>query len=128
MPQNSDNQITLFIRDEKAGRHAFNPKALKALGVDPTEARERGSGADKSNDPKNHPWTMGWLPSYRIESRIYARYILKNLPDARPLRFSARERHLKSEPSAIVFQRGYQQGALFPPNQGPQGAANSFDR
>ncbi len=26
---------------------------------------------------------MGWLPSYRIESRIYARYILKNLPDAK---------------------------------------------
>ena len=41
------------------------------------------SGAAKFNDPKNHPWTMGWLPSYRIESRIYARYILKNLPDAR---------------------------------------------
>ncbi|MGA8652573.1 MAG: ABC transporter substrate-binding protein [Xanthobacteraceae bacterium] len=41
------------------------------------------SGAEKFNDPKNHPWTMGWLPSYRIESRIYARYILKNLPDAK---------------------------------------------
>ena len=24
------------------------------------------SGADKWNDPKNHPWTMGWLPSYRV--------------------------------------------------------------
>jgi branched-chain amino acid transport system substrate-binding protein len=41
------------------------------------------SGAEKFNDPKNHPWTMGWLPSYRIESRIYARYILKNLPNAK---------------------------------------------
>jgi branched-chain amino acid transport system substrate-binding protein len=41
------------------------------------------SGAEKWNDPKNHPWTMGWLPSYRIESRIYAQYILKNLPDAK---------------------------------------------
>jgi hypothetical protein len=38
----SDNQITLFIRDEKTGRHAFNPKALKALGVDPAVARELG--------------------------------------------------------------------------------------
>ena len=26
---------------------------------------------------------MGWQPSYRIEARIYARYILKNLPDAK---------------------------------------------
>jgi branched-chain amino acid transport system substrate-binding protein len=41
------------------------------------------SGADQWNDPKAHPWTMGWRPSYRIEARIYARYILKNLPAAR---------------------------------------------
>jgi hypothetical protein len=40
MPQNLDNQITLFIKDENTGRHAFNPKALKALGVDPALARE----------------------------------------------------------------------------------------
>jgi hypothetical protein len=30
MPQNQDDQIALFIRDEKTGRRAFNPKALKA--------------------------------------------------------------------------------------------------
>jgi branched-chain amino acid transport system substrate-binding protein len=42
-----------------------------------------GTGADKWNDPKNHPWTMGWQPSYRIEARIYGRYILKNLPNAK---------------------------------------------
>jgi branched-chain amino acid transport system substrate-binding protein len=41
------------------------------------------SGADQWNDPKNHPWTTGWPPSYRIEARIYARYILKNLPNAK---------------------------------------------
>ncbi len=41
------------------------------------------TGADKWNDPKNHPWTMGWQPSYRIEARIYGRYILKNLPKAK---------------------------------------------
>ena len=41
------------------------------------------SGADKWNDPKNYPWTMGWLPSYRVESRIYAHYILENLPGAK---------------------------------------------
>jgi branched-chain amino acid transport system substrate-binding protein len=41
------------------------------------------TGADKWNDPKNHPWTMGWQPSYRIEARIYGRYILKNLPNAK---------------------------------------------
>ena len=41
------------------------------------------TGADKWNDPKQHPWTMGWQPSYRIEARIYGRYILKNMPNAK---------------------------------------------
>jgi branched-chain amino acid transport system substrate-binding protein len=41
------------------------------------------TGADKWNDPKHFPWTMGWQPSYRIEARIYGRYILKNLPNAK---------------------------------------------
>jgi branched-chain amino acid transport system substrate-binding protein len=39
------------------------------------------TGADKWNDPKNHPWTMGWQPSYRVEARIYGRYIITNVPD-----------------------------------------------
>jgi len=41
------------------------------------------TGADKWNDPKHFPWTMSWSPSYRIEARIFARYILKNLPQAK---------------------------------------------
>ena len=41
------------------------------------------TGADKWNDSMHHPWTMGWRPSYRLEARIYGRYILKNLPDAK---------------------------------------------
>jgi branched-chain amino acid transport system substrate-binding protein len=41
------------------------------------------TGANRWNDPKNFPWTMGWQPSYQIEARIYARYILKNLPNAK---------------------------------------------
>jgi len=38
------------------------------------------TGAAKWNDPKNFPWTMGWQPSYQVEARIYARYILQNYP------------------------------------------------
>jgi branched-chain amino acid transport system substrate-binding protein len=41
------------------------------------------TGADKWNDPKHYPWTMGWQPSYEIEARVYGRYILKHLPDAK---------------------------------------------
>jgi branched-chain amino acid transport system substrate-binding protein len=41
------------------------------------------TGATKWNDPKNFPWTMGWQPSYQIETTIYAKYILKNKPNAK---------------------------------------------
>jgi branched-chain amino acid transport system substrate-binding protein len=41
------------------------------------------TGATKWNDPKNFPWTMGYQPNYQTEGRIYAAYILKNVPDAK---------------------------------------------
>jgi branched-chain amino acid transport system substrate-binding protein len=41
------------------------------------------TGATKWNDPKNFPWTMGWAASYQSETQIYAKYILKNYPNAR---------------------------------------------
>jgi ABC-type branched-subunit amino acid transport system substrate-binding protein len=42
-----------------------------------------GTGATKWGDPKNFPWTMGFAPSYQAEARIYAQYIVKNVPDAK---------------------------------------------
>ncbi len=36
------------------------------------------SGADKWADYKEHPWTLFWTPSYRIEARVYGKYILKH--------------------------------------------------
>jgi branched-chain amino acid transport system substrate-binding protein len=41
------------------------------------------TGATKWNDPGEFPWTMGWQPSYQSETQIYAKYILKNYPNAR---------------------------------------------
>ena len=41
------------------------------------------TGATKWNDPKEFPWTMGWQPNYQSESRIYAKYLLKEKPDAK---------------------------------------------
>jgi branched-chain amino acid transport system substrate-binding protein len=41
------------------------------------------TGASRWNDPKHFPWTIGWQPNYQVESQIYARYILKNLSDAK---------------------------------------------
>ena len=41
------------------------------------------TGATKWNDPKSFPWTMGWQPSYQSEGRIYAKFLLKEKPDAK---------------------------------------------
>ena len=41
------------------------------------------TGATKWNDPKEFPWTMGWQPSYQSETQIYAKYILKEMPNAK---------------------------------------------
>ena len=41
------------------------------------------TGASKWNDPKDFPWTMGFQPSYRVEARIFGKYILKEKPNAK---------------------------------------------
>jgi branched-chain amino acid transport system substrate-binding protein len=41
------------------------------------------TGATKWGDPKNFPWTIGFQPTYHLESRIYAKYILDNNPNAK---------------------------------------------
>ncbi|SEA72321.1 ABC transporter substrate-binding protein [Variovorax sp. YR216] len=41
------------------------------------------TGATKWNDPKNFPWTMGFNLSYQAEGAIYAKYLLKERPDAK---------------------------------------------
>jgi branched-chain amino acid transport system substrate-binding protein len=68
----------------------FNP-----LGTPPNSAIQKymnakkvpqlfvATGATKWNDPKDFPWTMGWQPNYQSESHIYAKYLLKEKPDAK---------------------------------------------
>jgi len=68
----------------------FNP-----LGTPPNSAIQKymnskkvpqlfvATGATKWNDPKDFPWTMGWQPSYQSEARIYAKYLLKEKPNAK---------------------------------------------
>jgi branched-chain amino acid transport system substrate-binding protein len=41
------------------------------------------TGATKWNDPKHFPWTMGWQPSYQSEAQIYAKWLMKEKPDAK---------------------------------------------
>jgi branched-chain amino acid transport system substrate-binding protein len=49
------------------------------------------TGASKWNDPKDFPWTMGFQPSYRVEARIFGKYILKAKPDAKVAIFYAND-------------------------------------
>ena len=41
------------------------------------------TGATKWNDPKHFPWTMGWQPSYQSEAQIYAKWLMRERPDAK---------------------------------------------
>ncbi|HZT88657.1 MAG TPA: ABC transporter substrate-binding protein [Stellaceae bacterium] len=55
--------------------HYMNQKKVPQLFV--------ATGATKWDDPKGHPWTMGWQPNYQSEGRIYAAYVLKEKPDGK---------------------------------------------
>ena len=41
------------------------------------------TGATKWNNPKDFPWTMGFQPNYQSEGRIYAKYIMREKPNAK---------------------------------------------
>ena len=41
------------------------------------------TGAAKWDDPKNFPYTTALYPPYQMEGQIFAKYILKNKPDAK---------------------------------------------
>ncbi|MBR0719600.1 ABC transporter substrate-binding protein [Bradyrhizobium liaoningense] len=41
------------------------------------------TGATKWNDPKTFPWTIGWQPSYQSEALIYAKWLMKEKPEAK---------------------------------------------
>jgi branched-chain amino acid transport system substrate-binding protein len=41
------------------------------------------SGVASFGDYKHFPWTIGWQPTYEIEGQVFAKYILKERPDAK---------------------------------------------
>jgi branched-chain amino acid transport system substrate-binding protein len=41
------------------------------------------TGATTFSDPENFPWTIGYLPNYQTEARIYAKHVLATKPDAK---------------------------------------------
>ena len=41
------------------------------------------SGASYWAEPAAHPWTMAWPPTYQLEARTYAQYLLRVKPNAK---------------------------------------------
>ena len=94
----------------------FNP-----LGTPPNSAIQKymntkkvpqlfvATGATKWNDPKEFPWTMGWQPNYQSESRIYAKYILKEQArrqDRHPLSERRLRQRLRQRPEGRPRRQG----------------------
>ena len=42
MDKKSDEEVSIFVRDEKTGRLVFNARALKVLGLNSTHVQQRG--------------------------------------------------------------------------------------
>jgi branched-chain amino acid transport system substrate-binding protein len=66
---------TLGTPTNSAIWHYMNQKKVPQLFV--------ATGATKWDDPKGHPWTIGWQPNYQSEGRIYATYIMKQKPNGK---------------------------------------------
>jgi branched-chain amino acid transport system substrate-binding protein len=76
-----ENQDVLFLFNTLGTPNNFaiqkylNQKKIPQLFV--------ATGADHWGDYKDFPWTIGYQPSYQVEARIYAKYILQNKPNAK---------------------------------------------
>ncbi|KZD20773.1 ABC transporter substrate-binding protein [Tardiphaga robiniae] len=62
---------------------AANAAIQKYVNAKKTPQLFLATGATRWNDPKQFPWTMGWLPSYHAEAAAYAKYLLKEKPGAK---------------------------------------------
>jgi branched-chain amino acid transport system substrate-binding protein len=42
-----------------------------------------GTGANRVSDPATYPWSMGWQPNNHAKGAIYAKYVLREKPNAK---------------------------------------------
>jgi len=88
-PQNTVEQARRLVEDEQvlaivapvgtaqnlAIRDYMNAKGVPQLFV--------ASGSPAWDNPGRYPWTMGMIPSYRTEGRVYGQYIVESEPQAK---------------------------------------------
>jgi ABC-type branched-subunit amino acid transport system substrate-binding protein len=75
-----DEQVALMFGSlgtptNNATRRYLNLKKVPDLFV--------ATGATQFGDYEHYPWTMGWQPTYQVEGRAYAKYILATKPAAK---------------------------------------------
>jgi ABC-type branched-subunit amino acid transport system substrate-binding protein len=66
---------TLGTPTTNATRKYVNNKKVPQLFI--------ASGATQFGDREHFPWSIGWQPTYQVEGRIYARYTLRQAPNAK---------------------------------------------
>lgn len=60
-----------------------NSAIMKYMNIKKVPQLFIASGATKFGNPKNFPWTMGFMPRYQGEGRAFAKNILATQPDAK---------------------------------------------
>ena len=85
------------------------------------------TGASKWNDPKAFPWTMGFQPSYRVEARIFAKYILKTKPNAKVAVFYANDDFGKDYVAGLKDVFGDKSSSILVAEEGYENTEPSID-
>lgn len=63
------------------------------------------AGGDSAwGDPTHYPWTIGWMPTFRAEGRLYAKHILQTRPEAKIAILHAEDDYGKD------YVRGFKEG------------------
>ena len=62
------------------------------------------TGATQFGDRETYPWTMGWQPTYQVEGRVYAKYVLAEKPNAKIAVLS------QNDDSGRDFVKGFKDG------------------
>jgi branched-chain amino acid transport system substrate-binding protein len=62
------------------------------------------TGATQFGDHESYPWTMGWQPTYQVEGRVYAKYVLAEKPNAKIAVLS------QNDDSGRDFLKGFKDG------------------
>ena len=88
-PPKTVEQTRRLIEDDKVAAlfaplgTAMNSATVRYVNQKKVPHLFLATGADKWGDYKEHPWTVGWQPSYVTESQVYAKYIQAQKPDAK---------------------------------------------